>query len=159
MDKPVDTGDNLGADLFLGTYEYSIDPKGRLFLPAKLREGAASKDGKFIVTRGLEMCLYIYDERTFHDVVLKRLENLPVKNQQDGRAFKRLLLAGAQDIVLDDMGRVLVPKSLVDYADFKKEVSILGVGERIELWSSSRWNAYSRKAAGTFQKMGKHLEI
>jgi MraZ protein len=63
--------------LFLGTHEYTIDPKGRLFLPVKLREGAASADGKFIVTRGLEMCLYIYDAVTFHTVVLKRLENFP----------------------------------------------------------------------------------
>lgn len=145
--------------MFLGTYEYSIDPKGRLFLPAKLREGAESKEGNFIVTRGLEMCLYIYDARTFHDVLMKRLENLPVKNQQDGRAFKRLLLAGAQDVTLDEMGRIVVPKTLVEYAGLQKDVSILGVGERIELWSASRWKQYSQKAAGTFQKLGKHLEI
>lgn len=145
--------------MFLGTYEYAIDAKGRLFLPAKLREGELTKGGNFVVTRGLEMCLYIYDAETFHGPLLKRLENLPVKNQQDGRAFKRLLLAGAQEVALDDMGRLVIPKSLMEYADLKKEVSILGVGERIELWSSSRWGAYSRKATGTFQKMGKHLEI
>lgn len=145
--------------MFLGTYEYSIDPKGRLFLPVKLREGADSKGGKFIVTRGLEQCLYIYDAATFHDVVLKRLENLPVKNQQDGRAFKRLLLAGAQDVELDDQGRILVPKTLIEYANLKKDVSILGVGERIELWSAAKWAAYSKTASGTFQKMGRHLEI
>jgi MraZ protein len=145
--------------LFLGTYEYSIDPKGRLFLPAKLRDGVETQDTKFIVTRGLEACLYVYDTRTFHDVLLKRLENLPVKNQQDGRAFKRMLLAGAQDIALDDMGRVLIPKSLQEYAGLKKDVSILGVGERIELWSAAKWKSYSQKASGTFQKLGKHLEI
>lgn len=145
--------------MFLGTYEYTIDQKGRLFLPAKLREGELTKGGNFVVTRGLEMCLYIYDTETFHGPLLKRLENLPVKNQQDGRAFKRLLLAGAQEVALDEMGRLVVPKTLTDYAGLKKDVYILGVGERIEVWDAARWNAYSRKAAGTFQKMGKHLEI
>ncbi len=149
--------------MFLGTYEYSIDPKGRLFLPAKLREGARrpanGQAATFIVTRGLENCLYVYDAETFHNDLLKRLENLPVKNQQDGRAFKRMLLAGAQDVTPDDMGRVVVPKALLEYADLKKDVSILGVGERIELWSSARWKTYSQKAGSTFQKLGKHLEI
>ncbi len=145
--------------MFLGTYEYTIDAKGRLFLPAKLREGELTKGGNFVVTRGLENCLYIYDTETFHGPVLKRLENLQVKNQQDGRAFKRLLLAGAQEVSLDEMGRVIVPKTLIDYADLKKDVVLLGVGERIELWSAARWTAYSKKAASTFQKMGKHLEI
>ena len=135
-----------------------MDPKGRLFIPAKLRDGDSIKDGKFVVTRGLEMCLYLFDASMF-DSVLKRLENLPVKNQQDGRAFKRLLLAGAQELELDDMGRVLLPKHLSDYAGLTKDVSILGVGARVELWATSRWNQYSRKASSTFQKMGKHLEI
>jgi MraZ protein len=82
-----------------------------------------------------------------------------VKNQQDGRAFKRLLLAGAQEVAVDDMGRVLIPKPLLEYAELKKDTVILGVGERIELWSASRWKAYSRKADSTFQRMGKQLEI
>ncbi len=84
---------------------------------------------------------------------------MPVKNQQDGRAFKRLLLAGASDVELDDMGRVLIPKALSEFADLKKSVAILGVGERIELWSLEKWNRYNKTAAKTFQKLGRHLEI
>jgi len=145
--------------VFLGTYDYTMDAKGRLFFPAKLREGATSKDGPFIVTRGLESCLYIYEAKTFNDVVLKRLESLPVKNQQDARAFKRLLLAGAQDVVLDDMGRLMVPKALIDHAGLEKDVMLLGIGERIELWDAKRWAAYSKKAGSTFEKLGKYLEI
>lgn len=145
--------------MFLGTYEYTIDAKGRLFMPAKLREAVQSQEGNFIVTRGLELCLYIFDALMFNDVLLKRLGNLPVKNQQDGRAFKRMLLSGAQDVKLDEMGRLVLPRTLIEYADLKKEVAILGVGERIELWNCTRWNGYSKKASGTFQKLGKHLEI
>ena len=70
-----------------------------------------------------------------------------------------MLLAGAQDVMLDELGRVTLPKTLIEYADLKKDVSILGVGERIELWNSARWEGYSKKASGTFQKLGKHLEI
>ena len=145
--------------MFLGTYDYTLDAKGRLFFPAKLREGAASKEGPFIVTRGLESCLYIYESKTFNDVVLKRLESLPVKNQQDARAFKRLLLAGAVDVTLDDMGRLMLPKALIEHASLEKDVMLLGIGERIELWDAKRWVTYSKKAGSTFEKLGKHLEI
>ena len=145
--------------MFLGTYLYTVDPKGRLFIPAKLREGKESKEGTYILTRGLELCLYLYDANHFHNVAISKLNSLPIKNQKDGRAFKRMLLAGAQEVSLDEMGRILIPKALLDYAGLVKDISILGVGERIELWASNRWNAYSRKASFSFQRMGKQLEI
>ena len=145
--------------MFLGTYEYTIDPKGRLFIPAKLREQNGATQNNFVITRGLEQCLYLYDKKSFHEVLSTRLTNLPVKNQQDARAFKRLLLAGAHDVSLDDNGRLLIAKPLLEYAGFKKDISILGVGERIELWSLQRWESYSRQAASTFKRMGKELEI
>ena len=145
--------------MFLGTYEYTADAKGRLFIPAKLRDGNEPKEGKFILTQGLEGCLYLYDPARFQQNVLAKLENLPVKNQQDARAFKRMLLAGAQEVMLDDMGRILIPKTLLEYAGLKKNVAILGVGERIELWAADRWTAYNKKASGTFRRLEKQLEI
>lgn len=145
--------------MFLGTYQHTVDPKGRLFIPAKLREQKESNDGKFVLTQGLEACLYLYDAQKFHQNLLGKMANIPVKNQRDARAFKRLLLAGAQDVELDDLGRILIAKPMMDFAGMKRDVSILGVGERIELWSTVRWNAYNKKAASTFQRLGKHLEI
>lgn len=145
--------------MFLGTYEHTIDPKGRLFIPAKLRDGAGSKSGTFILTKGLELCLYLYSAEDFHGAVISKLQSLPVKNQQDGRAFKRMLLAGAQEVDLDDMGRILIPRTLSEFAGLKKEVSILGVGERVELWAAGKWKRYSNRASSTFQRMGKQLEI
>lgn len=144
--------------MFLGTYEYTIDPKGRLFLPAKLR-GGEKKCSQYVVTKGLEGCLYVFEPEGFQQILTSKLVSLPLKNQQDGRAFKRLLLAGAQEVELDELGRILIAKSLVEYATLKKDVSILGVGERIELWSSEKWNQYNKKVATTFQKIGKVLEI
>jgi MraZ protein len=145
--------------LFLGTYEHAIDPKGRLFIPAKLRDANGTSRKKFILTQGLESCLYLFEPTAFHEILTSKLGTMPVKNQQDGRAFKRLLLAGAHDVELDDMGRVLIPKNLSDFAGLKKAVAILGVGERIELWSLEKWNRYNKTAAKTFQKLGRHLEI
>lgn len=145
--------------MVLGTYEYTIDPKGRLFIPARLREEDPWKQGRYVITQGLERCLYLYDVSAFHGNLLEKLKTLPVKNQQDARAFKRMLLAGAQEVTLDDMGRILIAKPLVEYADLKKDVSILGVGERIELWSTPKWAAYTKMATTTFQRLGKSLEI
>jgi MraZ protein len=145
--------------MFLGTYQHTVDPKGRLFIPAKLREQKESSDGRFVLTQGLEACLYLYDAQTFHKNLSGKISNIPVKNQQDARAFKRLLLAGAQDVELDDLGRLLISKPMMDFSGMKRDVSILGVGERIELWSTARWNTYNKKAASTFQRLGKHLEI
>lgn len=145
--------------MFLGTYEYTADAKGRLFIPAKLRDNNVPAGGKFILTKGLESCLYLYEPERFQTNVLAKLENLPVKNQQDVRAFKRMLLAGAQEVVLDDMGRILIPKALSAFAGVKKEVTILGVGERIELWAADRWKAYNKKASSAFQRLEKQLEI
>lgn len=144
--------------MFLGTYEYTIDPKGRLFIPAKLRDGSGSLKTGFILTRGLEQCLYLYEAAHFHEVISK-LNDINVKNQQDARAFKRMLLAGAHEVSVDEMGRVLIPKSLTDFAALKKDVTVLGVGERIELWATEKWSTYSKKAATTFQKLSKELEI
>ena len=145
--------------MFLGTYEHTVDAKGRLFIPAKLRDGAAEGNGKYVLTRGLEECLYLYEAKAFHETVSARLSNMSVKNQADGRAFKRLLLAGAHDIEIDEMGRILISRPHLEYAGLKKDVVILGVGERIELWSAERWAKYSAKASVTFQKMGKEFEI
>ena len=143
--------------MFLGTYEHAIDSKGRLFIPAKLREAGAPSPS-FVLTRGLEECLYLYERKKF-DEVISKLASMPVKNQQDGRAFKRMLLAGAQEVAHDEMGRILLPRTLIDYAGFKKEVSILGVGERIELWAGDKWRRYSKSAEMTFHRMGRQLEV
>jgi len=145
--------------MFLGTYEYTLDPKGRLFIPAKLREENQPKEGQFILTKGLEGCLYLYNPTVFRGVVLARLENLPVRNKQDVRAFKRLLLSGAQEVGLDELGRILIAKPLIQYASLKKDVSILGVGKRIELWAAAKWATYNKKAATTFQRLSRELEI
>lgn len=145
--------------MFLGTYHHTIDPKGRLFIPAKFRDENGNKLGSFILTHGLENCLYLFTPTNFHQILGSKLTSLPLKNKQDARAFKRLLLAGAQEVGLDDLGRILVPKTMIQSSGIKKDVSVLGVGERIELWSRPRWETYQKRASVTFQRLGRQLEI
>jgi len=145
--------------VFLGTFQHTIDAKGRLFIPAKFRQAGEKTEGKFILTQGLDQCLYLFTPEFFHQNFASRLTSLPVKNQQDARAFKRLLLSGAQEVALDDLGRILIPKPLSDYAGLKKMVSILGVGERVELWSTVKWEKYQVKSERTFERLGRSLEI
>jgi len=144
--------------MFMGTFSHALDPKCRLFIPVKLRSKNETTIKKFIITQGLESCLYLYEPKSFKSLS-ERLVHLPLKNQEDARAFKRLLLAGAAEVELDPLGRILIPKSLVHYAQIKGDVVILGVGERIELWAKEKWKVYEMRAQGAFKRLGKHLEV
>lgn len=144
--------------MFLGTYSYALDPKGRLFIPAKLRVQNDRTIERFVVTQGLEGCLYLYERNVFLDFSA-RLSELPVKKQSDGRAFRRLFLAGASESDLDPMGRLLIPKHLTAYARIRKETSIIGVGERIEIWAKETWNRYALRVGKIFHQIGDQLNI
>lgn len=144
--------------MFMGTYTYALDPKGRLFIPAKLRGQHDRTRERFVITQGLEECLYIYPRAVFMGLSGK-LAELPLQNQSDARAFRRLFLAGAGEADLDPMGRLLVPKGLIQYARIRRDVAIVGAGERIELWAQERWNHYVSQTRKTFQRMGSQLNI
>jgi MraZ protein len=144
--------------MFMGTYAYALDPKGRLFIPAKLRGKNERTIQQYVITQGLEECLYLYERKVFVGLSGK-LAELPVQNQSDARAFRRLFLAGAGEATLDPMGRLLLPKGLIRYARIRREVSIVGAGERIELWAQERWARYVRQTRTTFHRMGSQLNI
>lgn len=141
--------------MYIGKYIHSIDKKNRLFLPTKFR----GKDKTFIITQGLENCLYLYNPGGWQKV-LEKLERLSLTNKIQERAFKRLLLSGAHEISPDFQGRVLVPKNLIEYAGIKADVVIIGVGSRIEVWDQRCWNKYyKQKADISFKKLAGKLEI
>ena len=127
-----------GGEMFLGEFQHSIDAKGRVSLPAKFRDGLGEK---FYVTKGLEECLFIFSEdewTTFSD----RLKQLSLA-KKEARAFVRFFFGGAAEIECDKQGRMLLPASLREYAGCKKELVIVGVGSRIEVWDQERWNNYN----------------
>lgn len=123
--------------MLLGEFKHNIDSKNRLTIPAKLRMELGEKP---VLTRGLDSCLFIYPNRDWQ-LFMEKLNKLPL-GQAKARNFKRFILSGASEIEIDEMGRVLIPEPLKKYSGFKKEVVIIGVSDRIELWDGDNWNKY-----------------
>src|SRR3990167_8170416 len=132
--------------MFIGEYSHTMDAKGRLAIPVKFRH--LFSDGA-VVTRGLDSCLFLYPLKEWQ-VLAERLAALPL-SQANTRAFARLMLAGAMEVVLDRQGRLMVPEYLRGYASLKKQVVVTGLFNRLELWDASIWEAYRQ---GTEQNSG-----
>lgn len=133
----VESGEKWGINMFMGEFHHSIDDKGRLILPAKFREELGDS---FIITRGLEDCLFIYSMNEWQKITCK-LNNLPF-TKKDARSFMRFFLSGATATEFDKQGRINITSPLISYADLKKECVIIGVGDRIEVWSSEKWSNF-----------------
>jgi MraZ protein len=125
---------------FYGEYIYSIDEKKRLAIPAKFRRILGKKA---VITKGLDQCLFLFSEKEW-EILAKKLSKLPL-SQSDARGFARLMLAGAMGVNLDNLGRILIPDYLKDYAQLKKKVIVAGVYNRIEIWDEGKWKEYKRK--------------
>lgn len=127
--------------MFLGEYNYNIDDKKRVSIPAKFR----SKTGKkVVITRGLDNCLFIFPQAEWKKLA-EKINTLPL-GQSDARGFARLMLAGAMEVSLDRLGRVLLPDYLMSYANLQKKVVVTGVGNRVEIWDEKTWNGYKSKS-------------
>lgn len=123
--------------MLMGEFHHNIDEKGRLTLPAKFREELGET---FIITRGLEECLFVYPMNAWEKITSK-LSNLPF-TKKDARSFMRFFLSGATAEELDKQGRINITSPLISYAELKKECVIIGVGDRLEIWSSDKWNSF-----------------
>ena len=124
--------------LFIGEYEHSVDSKGRVIMPVKLRDDIGEK---FIVTKGLDGCLFAYSLEEWHNFE-EKLKTLPLTNK-NARDFVRFFLSGAVECEIDKQGRFLIPSNLREYATLEKEIIIIGVGTRIEIWNKEEWKKYS----------------
>jgi MraZ protein len=125
---------------FYGEYTYSIDEKKRLAIPPKFRKILGKKA---VITKGLDQCLFLYPAKEW-GILAKRLSKLPL-SQSDARGFARLMLTGAMEVELDNLGRILIPDYLKEYAKLKKKVVIAGVYNRIEIWDEKIWKEYKEK--------------
>ena len=121
--------------MFMGEYNHTIDAKGRLIVPSKFRE---SLGDVFVVTKGLDGCLFVYDNEEWN-VFEEKLKSLPLTNK-DARTFVRFFLAGAAEVEVDKQGRILVPGVLREFAGLKKDVVLIGVASRIEIWDRERFD-------------------
>ena len=114
--------------MFMGEYDHSTDAKGRLFVPSKFRDELGKK---FVVTKGLDGCLFAYGEDEWHRVE-EGIKNLPLTSK-NGRQFIRFFFAGAAEVEADGQGRILIPAKLREYAGITKEVVSVGVGTKVEI--------------------------
>jgi len=120
--------------MFMGEYQHVLDAKGRMFIPAKLREELGEK---FIVTIGLDRCLFVFPAETFN-IYKEKLDAISLANK-DARNFTRFFFAGAGECELDKQGRIMLPQKLRTYANLEKDVTVVGVSGRIELWNTEDW--------------------
>ena len=124
--------------MLIGEFEHSLDAKGRLIMPAKLRETIGDK---FVVTKGLDGCLFAFSLVEWLNFE-EKLKSLPLSNR-NSREFTRFFLSGATECEIDKQGRFLIPTNLRESANLQKEVVIIGVGTRIEIWDKEKWNSYN----------------
>jgi MraZ protein len=139
--------------MFIGEYSYTIDSKKRLSIPSKFRKSLGKKA---VVTRGLDNCLVVYPINEWQKLT-KKLEGLP-SSKVDARGFVRIMLSGAVDVILDKLGRILVPDYLKRYASLEKDVVVIGLSNRIEIWDQKKWKDYSQETEKGIGNMASRLE-
>jgi len=143
--------------MFIGEYSYNLDDKKRLAMPVKFR---ASLGKTAVITKGLDNCLFVYTVKDWEEQA-KKLAKLPF-SQADARGFARMMLAGAMEVSLDKLGRIVVPDYLKEYAGLNKKAVIAGLYNRIEVWNESKWKLYkikTEKSAGDIAERLKELGI
>ena len=139
--------------MIIGQYNYNLDPKKRLTIPTKFRsvlsEGA-------VITRGIDGCLFLYPQKQWNDLADK-LSKLPL-SQSNARSFARVMLAGAMDVKVDSLGRILIPDYLKEYAKLNKSVVIAGLYDRIEIWDEDAWKKYGQTTNTQVEDMAEGLK-
>lgn len=136
----------------MGEYHHSLDDKKRLIIPSKLREDLGDY---VIVTRGLEDCLFVYSQSAWNDIVNK-LKTLPF-TKKDARSFTRLFLSGATVCEFDKQGRITLKEPHTNYASLIKDCVIVGVNDRIEIWSKANWDNYFSNNKESMADVADHL--
>ena len=142
--------------MFYGEYTHGVDPKGRLILPARMREVAKENNvEKFFVTRGLDRCIFMFSEHEWH-AQEQKFKNMPF-TKQEARNFNRLFFSGAVEVVPDRQGRFVIPQYLKDYASVKKETVVIGVSNRIEIWDGKLWTEFFNKSSAHFEQTAENM--
>ena len=138
--------------MFMGEFHHNLDEKNRLIIPSKFRDELGNK---FVVTRGLEECLFVYSLDEWNKIV-EKLRSLPFTNK-DARTFMRMFLSGATECELDPNGRIVIPANLISYCSLTKEAIILGVNERLEIWSNEGFNNFFNDNIDNFDEIAETL--
>lgn len=138
--------------MFMGEYQHSLDAKGRLIIPAKFRDELGESG---VITRGLDNCLFLFPQEEW-GVLEAKLKTLPL-TKADARQFVRFFFSGATEAELDKQGRIIVPQNLREYGQLDKEATIIGVSNRVEIWSRSRWDSYMDEAENSYETIAENI--
>ncbi|WP_462418379.1 division/cell wall cluster transcriptional repressor MraZ [Kytococcus sp. Marseille-QA3725] len=138
--------------MFLGTYTPRLDEKGRLILPAKYRDKLAHG---LVITRGQERCLYVFPMAEFERIA-GAMQSTPVSSKAV-RDFQRVFLSGASDEVPDKQGRIVIPPALREYAGLSRECTVIGTGNRAEIWDSTAWDEYLDSTEQSFSEQSEEV--
>lgn len=142
--------------MFYGEYHHSLDAKDRVIIPSKFREIFKEHYAeKFYITRGLDKCLFVFTEEDWKSQEKKFREQSFTR--QEARKFNRLYFSGACDVVCDKQGRILLPLYLKEYADIKTDVVIIGVSDRIEIWSKEKWEQFFKENVSSFEELAEKI--
>ena len=149
----VESGEKWGIDnMFIGEYHHSIDEKRRIIIPAKFRDELGSS---FIVTRGIESCLFVYPNKNWEQIC-EKLNSLPF-TRKDARVFNRFFMSGATNVELDKQGRVNISAPLIQYANLVKDCVVIGTGDRLEVWSQESWNSFFDSTKDSMSDIAENL--
>ncbi len=140
--------------MFIGEFKHSLDSKGRVIIPSRLRSGLGDR---FIITRGFEQCLFVYPSEEW-SLMGQKLEPL-LFTKSDARNFKRLFFSGAVEVDVDKQNRVLIPQHLREYAGIEKDVMFVGVQEKVEIWSEESWRRFFVQANDNYTDMAENLNF
>ncbi len=138
--------------MFIGQYQHSIDTKHRLFIPANFRK---DKHRKFVVTCGLEKCLFMYTPQGWKKIT-EKLQELSF-TKKDARQFMRLFFSGASQVSVDSQGRILISANLCEYAKLKNSAVIIGVQDRVEIWNRTLWSKYQNQVQEKYAEVAENL--
>ena len=138
--------------MLIGEYEHSLDAKGRLIMPAKLRQDIGEK---FVITKGLDGCLFAFSQEEWLNFETK-LKSLPLSDK-NARNFVRFFLSGATEVELDKQGRININSPLINYASLEKECVVVGVNDRLEIWSKDSWENFFNDNSDSLSDIAENL--
>jgi MraZ protein len=142
--------------MFYGEYEHSLDEKGRLIIPSRIRD-VMKQEGitSFIITRGLDECLFLFSTQQWraHE---ERLASQPLE-KSNARRFTRMFFSGAAECSPDRQGRIFIPPNLREHAHIEKDVVVIGVQSRLEIWDKASWEKFSKESKESYEQIAEEL--
>ncbi|MCQ9210076.1 division/cell wall cluster transcriptional repressor MraZ [Granulicatella seriolae] len=138
--------------MLIGEYQHTVDAKGRMIVPAKFRDDLGLS---FIITRGFDGCLFGYPAEQWAQIQ-EKLKQLPL-SKKESRSFTRFFYSAATEVEIDKQGRVNIPQTLRDFAKLEKNCRVVGISDRIEIWSEARWLEFAESAEENFEELAENM--